>query len=1115
MALMGIQKIAVQMAGIQELLSPSRFIPHGHCYLWQKNLVGLHLLSDAFIAIAYFSIPIMLIYFIRKREDVPFRNIFLWFSLFIITCGTTHLMSIWTLWHPAYWLSGIVKATTAVVSVYTALTLLPIIPVALAMPSAEALRQINQQLEDQIEERKQAEAALQHQLKFDRLIAETSAQFIDLAPNKISPGIDKALQNIAQFMEVDTSYVFEINPETNTMSMTHEWVDAGYQAQIEYAKDLPLAAFPWAAQILLKGDVLKVPSVDSLPAEAAVEQKSWQQFQLRSLISVPLLSEGQLQGWVGFGSFSEDNVWVERSVQLLKVFAEMLNRALQRRQSAIELQQSKSRLQMALEAGKTSCWEQNLDSQEIQGFGWIADGSWEAKSWTIGITDSYFAIHPEDRDWVKQTVDEAIAAKSTFSIEHRLDASFNTSNSPSQERWVLAKGKVLAERDQPSRIAGLTVDITERKLAAAALKEVEDRWQLAIQATNDGIWDWNIEADELFVSPRLKQMLGYGDREFPNEISSWASRIHPADVDRVFAASLAHRQNKTPYYTAEYRLLHQEGRYIWVLDRAKALRNEAGEAIRMTGSISDIDARKQAEQALKQLNQELELRVEERTAAVKKSELRFRSLFESAPDFIYVLNEQGHIEQVNTTVLTKSGYTSSDMIAQPLTAFLSEKTQLICQSGFNSLLTDGYHRQEMEFICKDGRILIMDCSCTVVQNEQSENYILVLQRDITQRQKDEQERAELLATLQESERRWQSFLNNVQLLVVGLDPTGKVEYANPCCVARMSNSKNNSPSNNSLNKGRDNQLLGKNWFESFVPASQKERSHTAFKDILNGVSDHPNYQNGIITQSGEERLVSWNTTLLKDTQGNAAGTLSIGEDITERHAIDRMKSEFISVVSHELRTPLTAIHGALDLLSTGLIDPQSERGLHVLSLAVENSDRLVKLVNDILELERLESGKIKLHKTSVSTQELMQRLCDLLELVAERAGIVLNIPETDITLLADCDRLIQVLTNLVGNAIKFSDAPATIWIEVQETQLPAGRAIKFVVADEGRGIPQDKVKTIFERFHQVDASDSRSKGGTGLGLAICRSIVQQHNGDIWVESTLGEGSRFMFTIPVQ
>ena len=360
---------------MRDILSPSRFIPHGHCYLWNPGLVWLHLLSDVLIAIAYFSIPVILFYVARKREDTPFRGVFLLFGLFIVSCGTTHLMSVWTLWHPAYWLAGVIKAITAIVSAYTALTLVTIIPAALSLPSPEQMRQVNQRLETEIEERTQAEASL------------------------------------------------------------------------------------------------------------------------------------------------------------------------------------------------------------------------------------------------------------------------------------------------------------------------------------------------------------------------------------------------------------------------------------------------------KQLNQDLERRVEERTRAVKKSERRFRSLFESAPDFIYALNEQGVIQQVNSTVARSSGYVSSDLVGQPLVAFLSKETQAAYQSEFECLLADGSHQQEMEFVCKDGRILTMDCSCTVVDSDRSENgsesYILVLQRDITERQKIERERVNLLATLQESERRWRSFLENVQLMVVGLDVSGQVEYVNPCFSTQMICANSN--------------IVGKNWFEC-LPDSQQQPS---------------------------------------------------------------------------------------------------------------------------------------------------------------------------------------------------------------------------------------------------------------------------------------------------
>lgn len=145
---------------LSNLLSPTQYIPHGHCYLWQPGLVWLHLFSDLLIALAYYSIPLLLIYFVRQRQDVPFRGIFLLFGAFIISCGTVHLISIWTLWHPAYWLSGTIKAITAFVSCYTALELVPVIPQALAMPSPAKLEAANMALEQEIDNRKQAEAEI-------------------------------------------------------------------------------------------------------------------------------------------------------------------------------------------------------------------------------------------------------------------------------------------------------------------------------------------------------------------------------------------------------------------------------------------------------------------------------------------------------------------------------------------------------------------------------------------------------------------------------------------------------------------------------------------------------------------------------------------------------------------------------------------------------------------------------------------------------------------------------------------------------------------------------------------------------------------------------------------
>jgi two-component system sensor histidine kinase VicK len=250
--------------------------------------------------------------------------------------------------------------------------------------------------------------------------------------------------------------------------------------------------------------------------------------------------------------------------------------------------------------------------------------------------------------------------------------------------------------------------------------------------------------------------------------------------------------------------------------------------------------------------------------------------------------------------------------------------------------------------------------------------------------------------------------------------------------------------------------------------------------------------------------------------GRAVGVVVAFTDISERNALDRMKDEFISTVSHELRTPLTSLRAALGLIAGGAITSRPEKVRQMMEIAIGNTDRLVRLVNDILDLERIGSGKAELHSVMCSMDELMRRTTSLLQASAQKNNVRFVIDANDVQVYADPDRILQTLTNLVSNAIKFSPQASTIPSEVKLTAhylSPDETLIE--VKDQGRGIPEDKLQQIFERFKQVDASDSRAMGGTGLGLAICRSIITQHGGTIWATSRLGEGSTFHFTLPTQ
>ena len=245
---------------------------------------------------------------------------------------------------------------------------------------------------------------------------------------------------------------------------------------------------------------------------------------------------------------------------------------------------------------------------------------------------------------------------------------------------------------------------------------------------------------------------------------------------------------------------------------------------------------------------------------------------------------------------------------------------------------------------------------------------------------------------------------------------------------------------------------------------------------------------------------------------NAAGVpermLGTGQDVTERYEAERAKEDFTSVVSHELRTPLTSIRGSLGLLESGALGPLPEKGQRMVEIAVKNTDRLVRLINDILDLERVGAREVELRPEICDGRQLLEQAAQGVTQLAADARVRLAIEGEPVALVADPDRILQTLTNLISNAVKYSPGGGTVRLSCERRD----QQVLFAVDDEGRGIPDDKLEAIFERFQQVDASDSREMGGTGLGLAICKSIVEHHGGRIWVESEIGVGSTFSFVL---
>ena len=676
----------------QTFLNPNLFIPHGHCYLWKPGLVGLHLISDVLIAIAYFSIPLTLIYFVRKRQDLPFNGIFLLFSAFIVACGTTHLMEVWTLWHPTYWLSGFIKAITAVVSVYTAIMLVSLVPKALMLPS---LAVANQQLEAEIAERQQTEIALRRSEANSRailatipdLMFQTNAEGVylgyftphrtlDLLPQTVEP----TGRRISDLLPADIAqrHMEHIQRalETNELQTYEQQVQIGDRLQSEEVrvircgddevlfmirdisarKRAQAALFQLAAIVESSEDGIISKTLDGVIVSWNAGAQKLFGYTAQEIIGQPLdliipadrkHEEAQILEKLRRGEKIEhfdtvrqrkDGTLIDISLTIspLKdatgkiIGASKIARDMSVRKQAEEERQRAQRLGLELHL------LENILEVSLAGyFDWNILGNREYLSPTfkrmLGYDDDELPntpqtwkslIFPEDLPRVLESFNEHVTSRGQ--IPYYNEVRYRHKNGSTI--WVICSGRVIEwDRDgNPLRMIGCNIDITERKQTEQALKESEERWQLALRGSNDGIWDWSLNTDQVFVSTRWKEMRGFADHEISNiSCEEWSNQIHPDDRDLVLASLADHFAQKTPFFREEYRVQRRDGSYMWVLDRGQALWDEAGNAIRMAGSESDIsDAYRQAAQRRK---------IEQ---ALTQSEARHRAIVEDQTELI-------------------------------------------------------------------------------------------------------------------------------------------------------------------------------------------------------------------------------------------------------------------------------------------------------------------------------------------------------------------------------------------------------------------------------------------------------------------------------------------------
>jgi PAS domain S-box-containing protein len=279
---------------------------------------------------------------------------------------------------------------------------------------------------------------------------------------------------------------------------------------------------------------------------------------------------------------------------------------------------------------------------------------------------------------------------------------------------------------------------------------------------------------------------------------------------------------------------------------------------------------------------------------------------------------------------------------------------------------------------------------------------------------------------------------------------------------------------------------------------------------LDGSEASSQYDAAFSCKDGSRLPVSYALTPIRQGHAEVGGVL-VFFDLTERQKVERLKSDFVSTVSHELRTPLTAIRGALGLLSGGVLGELTPDAMNVVQIAHQNAERLVRLVNDILDMQKIEAGKMDFDLTVCDLAELVERSISDNRAYVDQFSVRMALAARPDRALVRVDRhrILQVLANLISNAAKFSPPGGEVMLRCVEQ----GGAFCVEVSDQGRGIPEEFRDQIFGKFAQADASASRPRGGTGLGLSISKSIIECHEGAIDFHAREGGGTTFYFTIP--
>ena len=641
--------------------------------------------------------------------------------------------------------------------------------------------------------------------------------------------------------------------------------------------------------------------------------------------------------------------------------------------------------------------------------------------------------------------------------------------------------------------ATLAEEIDERKIIQENLRVREERFQLATQATNDVVWDWNLTTNDLWWNQNFQKLFGYSTDEIGTDINSWTERLHPDDLKRVKESVYESIENREQSWTGEYRFQRGDNTYAFIADRGYIVYDESKKPLRMIGTMMDITERRLIEEAL------------------RESELKFRSVTQSANDAIIAADNRGNIISWNNGAQRIFGYDIEEVLNKPLTILMPEVYHEAHRSGMKRHAATGEAHVvgktvELLGLRKDSSLFPLELSLTT-WTAKGEKFYSGIIRDITERKRAED-------ALEAAARRERAVFENALDVICTVDGEGRFVAVNPACFKMWGY--------------LPEELVGRPYID-FVTPDDVPKTNKVAAEIMSGEAA-TNFENRYRHKNGTLVYTMWTSYWSESEQLMFA----VAHDITERKRVEeelkdfaarleRSNTElqdFASVASHDLQEPLRKVQAFGDRLKAKCGDALDDDGRDYLQRMQNAAGRMQTLIDDLLAFSRV-SSKAELF-SAVNLRRVADEVLSDLETRVETTGGRVEIGELA-NIDADPTQMRQLLQNLIGNALKFhrSGVPPVVKINGQichnlsakmdETE--PGATYCLTVEDNGIGFEDKYIDRIFKIFQRLHGRGEYE--GTGIGLAVCRRIAERHGGSITAQSVPGEGTTFTVNLPIK